>query len=187
MQIHARYILTQWIMTREDFFKKMYLALYCKVCVWEGVGHWTKTAIYWPPLLWPSALCLSRSPDAQPEARGLSFLLSAGFFYHILSPTGLQNYWGPEGPFCWVVSFLTTSCPRLLWSLTHWSPTPSGVPRALSAGCGFPYHISSLTRLISDSIGVPRAPSAGCVFPYHISSLTRLISNSLTSCHHRVI
>ena len=51
------------------------------------------------PLLWPSTLCLSRSPDAQPEARGLSFLLSAGFLYHILSPTGLRNYYGPEGPF----------------------------------------------------------------------------------------
>ena len=66
--------------------------------MWEGVSDWTKTAIYWTPLLWPSALCLSRSPDAQPEARGLSFLLSAGFLYHILSPTGLQNYWGPQGP-----------------------------------------------------------------------------------------
>ena len=48
--------------------------------MWEGVGDWTKTAIYWPPLLWPSA----------------------GFLYRILSPTGLQ--------------------------------TPSGVPRATSAG-----------------------------------------------------
>ena len=35
-------------------------------------GSWrpNRTAIYWPPLLWPSALCLSRSPDAQPEAQG---------------------------------------------------------------------------------------------------------------------
>ena len=53
------------------------------------------------------------SRAAQLEARGLSFLLSAGFLYHILSPTGLQ--------------------------------TPLGVPRAPSAGSGFPYHISSLT------------------------------------------
>ena len=68
-----------------------------KVLLWEGVGDWTKTAIYWPPLLWP-ALCLSRSPDGQPEAWGPRFLLSAGFLYHILSPTGFQNYWGPRGP-----------------------------------------------------------------------------------------
>ena len=83
------------IKTREDFFKKYISHFICNVCVWEGVGYRTKTAIYWPPLLWPSVLCLSRSSDAQLEARGLSFLLSAGFLYHILSPTGLQNYWGP--------------------------------------------------------------------------------------------
>ena len=41
--------------------------------------------IYWPPLLWPSALCFSRSPDAQPKARGPSSLLSAGLLYHIIS------------------------------------------------------------------------------------------------------
>ena len=115
-------------------------------------GSWrpNRTAIYWPPLLWPSALYLSRSPDAQPEARGLSFLLSAGFHFHILSPTGLvsKTHWesrgpllpgggflyhilsptsllsnsigGPEGPFCWVVAFSTTSCLQLLRSPTNW-------------------------------------------------------------------
>ena len=49
------------IKTREDFFKK-YLSLYLKgLCV---IGSWWSngTATYWPPLLWPSALCLSRSP-----------------------------------------------------------------------------------------------------------------------------
>ena len=61
------------------------------LCVWEGSWRPNRTAIYWPPLLWPSALCLSCSPDAQPEARGPSFLLSAGFLYHILSPTGLVS------------------------------------------------------------------------------------------------
>ena len=43
-------------------------------------GSWRpkKTATYWPSLLWPSALCLTRSP-------------------------GLIN-WRPEGPaFCWVL------------------------------------------------------------------------------------
>ena len=47
-------------------------------------------------------------------------------------------------------------------------------------GAGFLYHILSPTGIQTPS-GVPRAPSAGCGFPYHISSLTRLISNSLTS------
>ena len=40
------------------------------------------------------AMSRSRSLDAQPEARGLSFLLSAGFLYHILSPTGLLTHFG---------------------------------------------------------------------------------------------
>ena len=95
------YILTQWIKMSGDFFKKIYLSLYCKVCLWEGVGDWTKTAIYWPPLLWPSSLCLFRSP-------------------------GLLNR-RPRGSLCWL---------SLLHLITNWSgpQTPSGVPRASSAG-----------------------------------------------------
>ena len=133
----------QWIKTSEDFFKKIYLSLYCKVCVWEGVGDWTKTAIYWPPLLWPSALCLSRSPDAQPEAWGLSFLLAfSTTSYHQLvwSPNSIG---GPEGPFCWVVAFLTISCLQLVWS-----PTQLGAFRAPSAGRWL-----SLPQLVSDFSG----------------------------------
>ena len=46
----------------------------------------------------------------------------------------------PGGPLCWL---------SLLHLITKWSgpQTPSGVPRAPSVGCGFSYHISSLTRL----------------------------------------
>ena len=62
------------------------------------------------PLLWPSALCLSYSPDAQPEAQRPSSLLGDGFLYCILSGSSLD-------------------------------PNSSG-PQALSAWCGFPYHIS---------------------------------------------
>ena len=45
--------------------------------------------------------------------------------------------------FCWVMAFSTTFCQQLLWT-----PTQSGAPRASSAWCGFPYHISSLTPTI---------------------------------------
>ena len=48
-----------------------------------------RTAIYWPPLLWPSALCFSRSPEAQPEAQGPRSLLDDGFLYCIQSATSL--------------------------------------------------------------------------------------------------
>ena len=60
-----------------------------------------RTAIYWPPLLWPSALCLSLSP-------------------------GLLNQ-RPGGPaLCWMMAFSTASCLWLIWSPTHWLPvTPS--------------------------------------------------------------
>ena len=63
-------------------------------------GSWipNKTAKYWQPLLWPSALCLSRSP-------------------------GLLNR-RPRGPaLCWVMAFFTTSYQQLLWT-----PTQSGAP-----------------------------------------------------------
>ena len=120
MQNHNDTIIKQ---TSEDFLRKICTSHFIvRVLLWERVGDRTKTAIYWPPLLWPSALCLSRFPDAQPEARGLSFLLSAGFLYHILSPTGLQNYWGPRGPLRPGVAFPTTSYQQLLWSPTHWLP-----------------------------------------------------------------
>ena len=48
-------------------------------------------------------------------------------------------------------------------------------------GDGFLYFISSAISLNPNSSGVPRAPSAWCGFPYHISSITLLISNCLTS------
>ena len=77
----------------------MYLSLYCKdskrfTQAFTVRGSWT-TAIYWSQLLWPSALCLSRSTwllNRRPS------LLGAGFLYRILSPTGLQTHWGSRGP-----------------------------------------------------------------------------------------
>ena len=65
-------------------------------------GSWrpNRTEIFWPPLLWPSMLCRSRSPDAQPEALG-STLLGAGFLYCILSACSLDpnSIRAPEEPF----------------------------------------------------------------------------------------
>ena len=50
------------IKTSEDFFKKIYLSLYLKGLCVRGSWRPNRTATYWPPLLWTSALCLSRSP-----------------------------------------------------------------------------------------------------------------------------
>ena len=97
----------------------MYLSLYCKgskglfrVCAWEGAGDRTETAIFWPPLLWPSTLCLSHSPDAQPEALR-STLLGAGFLYCILSASSLDpNSSGLQGPF----GLMWLSLPHLVYN-----------------------------------------------------------------------
>ena len=57
------------------------------------------------PLLWPSALCLSSSPDAQAESRGPTLLAFSTASYHQLvwSPNSIG---GPDGPFGRVWLFL---------------------------------------------------------------------------------
>ena len=66
-------------------------------------GSWRPniTATFWPLLLWPSALCLSCSPDAQPEAQWPSSLLDDGFLYCILSASSLDPNSGPQAPSAW--------------------------------------------------------------------------------------
>ena len=96
------------IKTSEDFFKKIYLSLYLKGFerVTQGFtvrGDWrsNRTAIYWPPLLWPSALCLPRSPGLLNRRLG-----------------------GPA--FCWVLAFPTITCLQILVSkLTDFLASPS--------------------------------------------------------------
>ena len=73
-------------------------------------GSWrpNRTAIYWPPLLWPWVLCLSRSP-------------------------GLLNR-RPRGPaLCWMMAFFTASYHQL-----HWTPTHQGPRGPLWPGVAFP-------------------------------------------------
>ena len=87
----------------------MYLSLYCKgpkrvtQCL-RVRGSWRPniTATFWPLLLRPSALCLSCSPDAQPEAQRPSSLLDDGFLYCILSASSLDpNSSGLQAPSAW--------------------------------------------------------------------------------------
>ena len=92
------------IKTQEDFFIKIFtshfIARVRKDCVGRELET-TETAIFWPPLLWPATLCLSRSPDSQPEALG-STLLGDGFLYCILSASSLDlNSSGPQAPSAW--------------------------------------------------------------------------------------
>ena len=119
MQIHAGYILTQWIKMQEDFFNNIYLSLYCKGSkrVTQGLrvrGSWRpdKNFNILTPNLWPSTLCLSRSPDAQPEAQRPT-LLGDGFLYGILSASSPDlNSSRPKGPF----GLMWLSLPHLIYN-----------------------------------------------------------------------
>ena len=101
--------------TSEGFFKNIYLSLYCKGSKRVTQGLRVRgsqrpniTAVYWPPLLWPSTLCLSRPQGAQPEALGPT-LLGDGFLYCILSATSLDpNLSGPQWPLWPDVALPTT-------------------------------------------------------------------------------
>ena len=89
-----------------------------------------------------NVVSFSFSRAAQPEAQRPT-LLSDGFLYCILSASSLDpNSIGGPKPLWPGVAFLTTSC-LLLRSISNCNL--SGAPRAPSAWCGFPYHISSIT------------------------------------------
>ena len=96
--------------------------------------------------------CSIRGPGAQ---------LSASFLYRILSPTGLvpKSIGGPEGPFCCVVAFLTTSCLQLIWSPTRWpsyiivqSPTQSLEWRVWSSSSGKNCHAVQRSLSAGESV-----------------------------------
>ena len=89
-------------------------------------GSWrpNRTAIYWPLLLWPSALSLSRSPGLLNRRPGAPICWVVAFsttscHQRVWSPNSIG---GPQGPFCWVMAFSTTSYLQLLWSTTDWLP-----------------------------------------------------------------
>ena len=108
------------ITTSEDFFREICTSHFI-VRVRKGYSMFYGERELETPLLWPSALCLSRSP-------------------------GLLNRM-PRGPaLCWLslLQLISNfSGPQLFWL-----PTQSGAPRAPLAWCGFPYHISSITPTV---------------------------------------
>ena len=105
----------------------MYLSLYCKG--WKRVTQGLRVRGSWrtnincnilTPIFLASTLCLSRSPDAQPEALG-STLLGVGFLYCILSATSLvpKLHRGSRGPLRSDVASPTTF--RLQLPLSNWN------------------------------------------------------------------
>ena len=100
------------IKTQEDFFMNICTSHFIyNVCMGEGAGDRTELQYFDPALLWPSTLCLSRSP-------------------------GLLNR-RPRGSLCWVMAFFTASYQQLLWTPTAsyqqllWTPTQSAFPTTL--------------------------------------------------------
>ena len=85
--------------TSDTVLRKIYLSLYLKGLCVRGSWRPNRTATYWPPLLWPSALCLSCSP-------------------------GRLNR-SPGGPLCWVQAFSTASCHQRVSKLTDFLSSPS--------------------------------------------------------------
>ncbi len=94
----------------------------CNVCVWEGVGDRTELQYFWLLLLWPSALCLSRSPGL-PNRRPRG-PLSAGWWLsllHLISNfSGPQLNRGPRAPSAWCgfpyqISSITPTVTVTVW------------------------------------------------------------------------
>ena len=120
IHIYAGYIPTQWttdamIKTQEDFLKK-YLPL-TLLQEFEKVVHGLRVRGSWrpnrncnilTPLLWPSTLCLSCSPDAGVHSAGcwLSLL-------HLISIFSRPQLIGAQRPLRSDVAFPTKSCLQL--------------------------------------------------------------------------
>ena len=97
------------IKTQEDFVNKIFTSHFiarvrkgCSMLACERELETEHNCNILTPLLWPSALCLSRSLDAQPEA---------------------------QKPLCWVMAFFTASYQHLLWTSTHQGPKAPSVWR----------------------------------------------------------
>ena len=104
------------------FFKKIYLSLFLKGLCVRGSLRPNRTATYWPPLLWSSALCLFRSQGLLNRRPGGPLCWVQLSLPHLVTNgSDLQTQSGfPKGPFCWVVTFSTTSCLYPIWSPTNW-------------------------------------------------------------------
>ena len=136
------------IKTTEDFFKKIYLSLYCNVCEWEGVGdrielQYIDSHSYGHQrCVFLVLLMLNRMPGGP--------LCWLSLLHLITNWSGPQTPSGvPRAPSaCWWLSL-----PHLVSNSSDlqlvWSPTLSGSLREPSAGRGL-----SLPHLVSDISGL---------------------------------
>ena len=149
LQHHNNTIIkTQWQrQTQEDFFIKIFTSHFI-ARVRKGVTQGLRVRGSWRP---------NRNFNILTSSLMAVNVVSFSFFWCSTGGTEAHSarWWLP-----------------LLHLISNFSgpQTPSGFPRAPSARCGFPYHISSFSDWNSNSTAT--APSAGCGFPYHISSVS---------------
>ena len=90
MQIHAEH--NDTMKTTSDTFLEKYTSHFIwKVVCERELETKQNCNILTPTLMATSVVSFLFSRAAQPEVRGPSSLLDAGFLYHILSPTGLVS------------------------------------------------------------------------------------------------
>ena len=114
-----------------------------KICtshsIWKVAcvrGSWrpNRTATYWPPLLWPSALCLSCPPGLLNRRPGGQLSAGCCSLYRIRSPTGLQTNWLPVFTELYNISIAhSITLEWHVWSSSSWNNCHS-VHRSLSSG-----------------------------------------------------
>ena len=95
-----------------QFFRKIYLSLYWKGCVWEGVGDRTELQHIDPHSYGHNSVSFLFSWAAQPGGWGPSLSGTRSPFQNFLSNSSC-SIGGPEGPFCWVLVLSAASCLQL--------------------------------------------------------------------------
>ena len=136
--IYMQNTTAQWRRRVTQFLEKIYLSLYLKGLCVRGSWRQNRTATYWTPLLWPSVLCLSRSPRLlnRRPAGPLRWLLASQL--HLVSNSSdLQLVYK-------LTDFLSSSSYMIVQSPTQslewhvWSSSSGNnchaVPRSLSSG-----------------------------------------------------
>ena len=179
----------------------MYPSLYCKGSKRAAQGptmrgSWrpNRTEIFWPPLLWPSAVCLSCSPDAQPEAQRPT-LLGDGFLYCILSASSLDlNSSGPQAPSAWCGFPYHTSSISVSSSNWNWNSLTSVLTELYNSSTSTQSPTRSLESNVgSSSIGsnchaVQRSLSSDAsweffyLVPFHLPISAHAISSHNCQC-----
>ena len=165
---------TYWRNNKDErrlLWKNIPLTLFERfVCV-RGSSRPNRTATYWPPLLWPSALCLSCS-------------------------SGLLNR-RPGGPLCWVRAFSTASCHQRISKLTDFlfspnyiivqSPTQSLEWPVWSSSSGNNCH--AVHRSLSSGASVYDCTAEFYLVPYcQPSPPTRFLpTTAIGMCHFRCL